>query len=88
LVSTQDIVGLVTSSITTFCVCVEVFSLPSSKVHVTIVVPCVVIGKVVVVVLFAEWKSGVIGVVGVAEHLPVTFPKVGVTGALLSIRVP
>ena len=64
-------VGPVLSLITTFCVCVDVLPLPSSYVHVTTVVPCVVIGSVAlfVTVIKPGQLSVALGVVkDVTEH--------------------
>jgi len=80
------VTGAVTSSTMIFWLAVVMFPFPSLKVHVTTVVPCVVIGNVVVVVpvTVPTQLSVVVGVAGVTEHCPVTFDKVGVTGFVTS----
>src|SRR5207244_185284 len=80
------VTGLVTSSTITFWLAVVELPLPSSKVQVTTVVPCVVIGKTVVVVPFIvpSQSSVVVGVGGVPLHSPTfTSANVGVAGAVL-----
>ena len=65
---------------------VEILPFPSSKLQVSIVVPCVVIGKIVVVVpvIIPEQLSTAVGTVGVAEHSAVKSVNTGTTGAVLS----
>ena len=75
--------GAVTSSITIFCVCVDVFPFPSLYVQVTTVVPCVVIGSVAlfVTVTTPPQLSVAVGAVKLAtEHSAVTFAKVASVG--------
>ena len=63
---------------------------PSSKVQVTTVVPCVVIGKIVEVVpvMIPAQISVVVGTTGVPLHSPtVTSINIGVTGAVASFIV-
>jgi len=81
--------GAVMSSKIIFWLAVTMFPLPSLNVHVTTVVPCVVIGKVVVVVPVSvpAQLSVVVGAVGVIEHCPVTFDNVGVLGFVTSSRI-
>ena len=54
--------------------------MPSLKLHVTTVVPCVVIGKIVgvVPVIVPAQLSVVVGANGVAEHWSVTSARVGI----------
>ena len=84
--------GSVTSSITTFCVCMELFPFPSSKFQVTTVVPCAVIGKVVVVVpviVPSQLSVAVGAVIEATEHSAVTSarePASG-TGAVTSSTI-
>jgi hypothetical protein len=84
------IVGGILSSTITFWFAVVEFPFPSSKVHVTIVVPLVVIGKTVSVVpvMVPAQASVVVGAVGVPAHCPtLTFANVGVKGGTLSFTV-
>ena len=87
------VTGAVISSTTMFCVCVDVFPLPSSKVQVTVVEPCVelVNESVVVPVIVPPQLSDAVGAlpVMVAEHSPVASGSViesGI-GAKLSTTV-
>ena len=64
--------------------------MPSLKVQVTTVVPCVVIGKPTfgVPVIVPAQLSVVVGATGVPEHWPtLTAVKVGVAGAVTSFNV-
>ncbi|MNK78926.1 hypothetical protein D3C87_985780 [compost metagenome] len=60
---------------------------PSSKLHVTTVVPCVVIGKIVVVVpeIIPAQASIAAGIAGVAEHCSCISAKTGAIGAAVSL---
>ena len=60
----------------TFCVCVIVVT-PSSNVHVIVVAPCVVIGKVTSGVPFITVPQSfvAVGVAGVTAHCPETSGK-------------
>jgi hypothetical protein len=74
----------------TFCVTVDVLPLPSSKVHVITVVPCVVMGNVVVVVAVTvpTQLSVAVGAVTVAEHWAVTSGKdAGANGGVISSMI-
>src|SRR5678816_995297 len=81
--------GAVMSSTTMFCVCVEVFPLPSLNVQVTTDVPCVVRvnESVVVPVIVPAQLSAAVGAEAiVAEHWPVALGSVATfgTGAVMS----
>src|SRR6478736_5420872 len=77
----------------TRCVAVVWLPLPSLKVHVTRLVPSVVIGNLVVVVPVtvptqASVVVGAVGVAGVPLHvLNVTSANVGVTGGIVSSTI-
>ena len=81
------VTGDVISSTITFCVAVAMLPFPSSNVHVTTVVPWVVIGNTVEVVpvTVPAQLSEVVGAVGVPEHSPTfTSANTGVIGAVIS----
>jgi hypothetical protein len=82
----QLIVGAVISCSITVCVAVDILPLPSLNVQVITVVPCAVIGNMVVVVPITAptQLSCAIGAVGDAEHSPVIVGKDGGTGAVTS----
>ena len=67
----------------------EILPFPSSKVQVTTVVPCVAIGKIVVVVpvIIPEQLSTAVGAIGVAEHSVVKSVNTGATGAVVSVII-
>ena len=83
------VTGAVISSTTMLCVCVDVFPLPSSKVHVMVVVPWVVLinASVVVPRIDPPQLSVAVGIpVIIAAHSPVTSGSViaSGTGAVVS----
>src|SRR5207245_4535768 len=80
--------GAIVSLTTIRCVAVLTLPWPSSKLHVTSEVPCVVrvSGLLVVPVMVPLQLSVVVGAaVIVAEHSPVTSASVGTTGAIVSL---
>ncbi|MNK78921.1 hypothetical protein D3C87_985730 [compost metagenome] len=69
---------------------VEIFPFPSSNIHVTIVVPCAVIGKTVAVVpvIIPVQLSAVVGIAKEAtEHSAVTSASIGTIGAVISFII-